>query len=338
MFDKFSSGIIIIDQFGYIQEINLYAMNQLGLEREELLQRPINVLKSRITIDTQSLFSLKEGLKNHQFVQVVCPIHNAKGDFKYLKVTIHLMDADFNYFIQIEDDTEKLTLKEQLAQSESLSNLGQLAASIAHEIRNPMTSLKGFTQLMQFETNEKGARYLKIIEQEIDRIDKILNEFLQLSKPKKFNMEIVDVQNLVGEVVEFMLPQALLAGVELKLISLSKISYFETDSILVKQILINSIKNAIEAMADGGMIYVQVTSGDGEIVISIHDEGPGIDLDKLQMYFEAFYTTKEYGTGLGLAHAAKVMKEMNGRIAVENNLAGGASFYFYFPEKQQKTF
>lgn len=244
------------------------------------------------------------------------------------------MITDQMYFILIEDLTEQLSLKERLAQSESLNNLGQLAASIAHEIRNPMTSLKGFAQLMETETSDRGTRYIRIIEQELDRIDKILNEFLTLSKPKQLNIEVIEANELIQCIIDFMSPQALLTGVIIDFDYKEPI-YFEADLLLTKQLLINSIKNALEAMHDGGTICVSLSKRDNEVLISVQDQGTGIDLENLPMYFEAFYTTKENGTGLGLAHAAQVMKDLNGRIEIDNNLSGGASFYYYFPIKHR---
>lgn len=275
-------------------------------------------------------------LKSEQSATEIFPIMNGRGLFKSLKLTLHWMAADKMYFVLLEDYTEQLSLKERLAQSESLNNLGQLAASIAHEIRNPMTSLKGFAQLMEKETSDRGSRYIRIIEQELDRIDKILNEFLTLSKPKQLDIETIEANKIIQDILDFMSPQALLTSIKIVFEKQAPL-YFEADRLLTKQLLIDSIKNAIEAMQDGGTIHVALVKKEDEVIISVQDEGEGMDLEKLPMYFEAFYTTKENGTGLGLAHAAQVMKDLNGRIEIDNNLSGGASFYYYFPLKYRQT-
>lgn len=335
IFDKFTTGIMVIDESGCICEVNQNALDLLGVERQDIEQQPVRYLQTKFKIASAVVNQLSIHLKNEQSASEIFPIMNGSGLFKSFKLTIHWMAADQMYFVLLEDFTEHLSLKERLAQSESLNNLGQLAASIAHEIRNPMTSLKGFAQLMERETSDRGCRYIRIIEQELDRIDKILNEFLTLSKPKQLDIEMIEGNELIQCILDFMSPQALLTGIRIDFDKQAPL-YFEADRLLTKQLLINSIKNAIEAMQDGGTIHVALVKKEDEVIISVQDEGEGIDLEKLPMYFEAFYTTKEKGTGLGLAHAAQVMKDLNGRIEIDNNLSGGASFYYYFPVKHRQ--
>ena len=331
LFDKFATGILVVNQLGIIEEINLYACNQFGFERDQLVNQPISTIYKYLHLSKEELFSMKLQLFNLERYQSTIALVNVRQEKVYLHATIDFMNEEQKFFVQLGDCTETVFMQKQLAQAEALTNLGELAASIAHEIRNPMTSLKGFTQLMQTEASERSTKYLQVIEQEIDRIDKILNEFLELSKPKTRVREECNVQEIVDDILNFMAPQALLYGVQLQLVYRSKIHFLYMDSIIMKQILINTIKNAIEAMQDGGTIRIVVDSHDGEIEISIHDEGTGLDLEHLNRYFEAFYTTKETGTGLGLAHASRVMEDLRGRIEVANNLAGGASFYYFFP-------
>lgn len=322
--------MLLVNTKGTIEEVNHQACLIMGLDHSQIIGQTFSWLYNQIQLKGCNISQIYKEIIETQSHSFMCPLLNKNGEFKYVKLTCHYM-VDERFFIQMEDKTETLSLKEQLAQLESLSNLGELAASIAHEIRNPMTSLKGFTQLMRTETNARGNNYLSVIEQEIERIDKILNEFLLLSKPKQFSLESTNLNSLVAEVVEFMEPQALLVGVSLVAEYKSVNDAIYTDSVIIKQLLINSIKNAIEAMEDGGQIHITASIKDSEAEISIHDQGTGIDLENLQQYFHPFYTTKKSGTGLGLAHAARVMEEMKGRIEVANNLAGGASFYFYFP-------
>ena len=331
MFDKFATGILVINRLGMIEEIKLYACNQFGLKREQLINQPISMVYEYVELSKEELFSIKLQQFNLERYQTTLALVTRREENVYLHMTIDYMQDEEKFFVQLGDCTETVYMQKQLAQAESLTNLGELAASIAHEIRNPMTSLKGFTQLMQTEASERRGKYLQVIEQEIDRIDKILNEFLELSKPKTRAREERNVQEIVDDVLNFMAPQALLYGVQLELVYRSKVHFLYVDSIVIKQILINSIKNAIEAMQDGGTNRIVVDSHDGEIEISIHDEGTGLDLNHLNRYFEAFYTTKESGTGLGLAHASRVMEDLRGRIEVANNLAGGARFYYFFP-------
>ena len=260
-------------------------------------------------------------------------IQTFSGELRYIHVKVSKQEHTNMYLTEIHDESEKFYMKKRLNHTESLSTIGQLAASIAHEIRNPMTSLKGFTQLLQQTTNEDGKRYLAVINEEIKRMEEILTEFLEVSKPTNNKFEHFDIKELILEVVNFMAPQALLKNIEVITSLKTDIGCkFLGDRNLIKQVFMNSIKNAIEAMPKGGKIHITISNVNKEAVcIEVQDQGQGIETDKLDKIFEPFFTTKSGGTGLGLSHSSQVIKSHGGSIEVESEVGVGTSFKFNLP-------
>lgn len=237
------------------------------------------------------------------------------------------------YVTTIQDETEKVQLKKQVEHSESLSTLGQLAASIAHEIRNPLTSLKGFTQLLTNQVTKEGSHYLEIINGELNRMESILNEFLVLSKPAERSFQCISLSTLISQVVDFMYPQGILQNIELDFISWDQESdVIFGDAYELKKVFMNVLKNAIEVMPQGGKVKItQTTKDDNQIRLSIEDQGVGMTSDEMHKIFSPFYTSKDYGTGLGLAHAIQIIEDHGGSIEVESELHQGTTFHILLP-------
>ena len=333
VFQLSSSGLIFIDDKGTILEVNSHTEKIIHMNREEIL-----------TMNALDLFEmLLETEENKKaFLQQLFQIGHAElfsefrsflGDFKYVHIIVSKQSNTNVYLTEIFDESEKMNMKKRLDHTESLSNLGQLAASIAHEIRNPMTALKGFTQLLLKTANDDGKRYLNVIDHEIQRMEEILTEFLQISKPIKSEYHYIEVQGLISEVVNFMAPQALMHSIESIIIfEINNDSKILGNRSLLKQVFINAIKNAIESMSAGGKIHIIISYASNDTVsIDIKDQGQGIkdcDLDKI---FDPFFTTKPTGTGLGLSHVYKVIEAHGGRIEVSSTIGEGTTFKFILP-------
>nr|WP_249365346.1 PAS domain-containing sensor histidine kinase [Cytobacillus citreus] len=245
--------------------------------------------------------------------------------------------AKYNVFSQFslitfKDITEKLEMDVKLRKSDTLHVIGELAAGIAHEIRNPMTALKGFIQLLEDNIVEDYSMYFNIITSELQRIDSIINEFLILAKPQAVKFIERDITQIMKETVEFLSAQAVLHNVQF-------LTYYEKDlppiyceQNQMKKVFINLIKNAIEVMPKGGFVTITMNSAtDERIHISIQDEGCGIPKDKINKLGQPFYTTKERGTGLGLMVTYKIVEEHEGTIEVESELGVGTVFHIYLP-------
>jgi PAS domain S-box-containing protein len=232
-----------------------------------------------------------------------------------------LLDKEdqFNgWAVIIRDITDNKRAQDLLIKTEKLSIAGELAAGIAHEIRNPITSVKGFLQLLQSGDFENKQDYYNIITSEIDRIELILTELLMLSKPQAIHFEIKNIQNLIVDVMTLLDGQANMNNVQIK-------TQFELDMVMVrceenqlKQVWINIIKNAIEAMPKGGELLIKTQSIDDNLVISFIDQGIGIPDAIISKLGQPFYTTKEKGTGLGYMVSKKIIENHNGSITISS--------------------
>ncbi|WP_052702840.1 ATP-binding protein [Paenibacillus beijingensis] len=230
----------------------------------------------------------------------------------------------------IRDISERKKNEELLINSEKLYVAGQLAAGIAHEIRNPLTSLKGFLQLMS-SGRQLGKNYHDIMKSELTRIETIVSELLMLSKPQIYELNYMDVRVIMADTITLLESQAALLGIEIQAdLGKSPLWIYGVET-QIKQVFINVLKNAVEAMVEGGSIAITLQPINEEIVISIVDCGPGIDEEQLSKMGQPFYTTKEKGTGLGLMVSYKIVDNHNGKINVESELGKGTSFQIILP-------
>lgn len=223
-------------------------------------------------------------------------------------------------------------MQEQLRKSDTLNVVGELAAGIAHEIRNPMTSLKGFIQLLEESLDDEHSMYFHVIRSELDRIDSIINEFLIIAKPHARQFQMKDINVILKETVDLLSAQASLHNVQFELnYSQPQLPVFCEPNQL-KKVFINIIKNAIEVMPEGGIVRISIAfRGDERIQVSISDQGEGIPSNQLKNLGKPFYTTKEKGTGLGLMVSFKIVEEHHGKIVIESEEGKGTTFRVILP-------
>jgi signal transduction histidine kinase len=231
---------------------------------------------------------------------------------------------------QAHEESERKSL-ELLQASEKLAIAGQMAAGIAHEIRNPLTSLKGFLKLMQ--TGSAGKKeYFDIMDSELNRIELILSELLLLAKPQhEMFFQKKELLNLLHQVIVLLETQAILNNVQLMTRSPSNLFYINASENHMKQVFINIIKNAIEAMPTGGEILIEVNQTDSQVRVSITDQGFGIPEANLSKLGEPFYSTKQTGTGLGLAITQRIVESHGGTIKISSKLGEGTIFDIVLP-------
>lgn len=333
IFQLFTSGLIFIDDKGIILDLNSNAESILSINKEEFIGMNAILLFDFMnqTIEEKNFFL--EALYNKSHLETHIEIETFLGEAKYVHLVVSKQKDSGLYLVEINDESEKMYMKKRLDQSESLRTLGQLAAGIAHEIRNPMTSLKGFTQLLSLNATEETQRYLTVIKDEIDKMEDILTQFLELSKPSKSKFTVINVEKTILDVVNFMAPEALFKSINLNVSShINKACNVVGDSQLLKQVFINAIKNGIEAMPNGGSIDIDISCNQGKgVIISIKDQGYGIDDVTMNKIFQPFFTTKTTGTGLGLSHVYKVIEEHGGNIEVQSEVGEGTTFDFILP-------
>ncbi|UNK17842.1 ATP-binding protein [Paenibacillus sp. N3/727] len=317
-------GTAFLNSEGYIINVNPFACLLVGCEADELMNRSIH---DWIHPDDASLVHsrLAELLKGDQHTnQVELRMLHKLGHMLWVSSTLSAVKDDagriLGFVVHLIDLTAQKRAyhyaEEVMIQSDKLSMAGQLAAGIAHEIRNPMTSIKGFVQLMRSGSGSK-EEYFDIISSEIERIELILGELLLLAKPQGIKYGQKDIRLLLEQVITLLNTQAILNNVEIITRFGTEAAYVKCDENQMKQVFINFIKNAVESMPGGGKltIHIECDSVD-QLVIFFVDEGCGIPESILSRLGEPFYTTKEKGTGLGFMISKKMIEDHCGQVVV----------------------
>lgn len=230
---------------------------------------------------------------------------------------------------QIQDISDRKTTELILNNSDKLSLVGQMAAGVAHEIRNPLTAIKGFLQLMK--TEGVKDHYFEIVFSEFHRIELILTELLVLAKPMEAKLESKDLKQLVADVTTLMESQSIMSNVNLLFDCPLPALYIDCDENQIKQVIINIIKNAIDAMPEGGEIRIELHAIANQAHISVTDQGCGIPDDKLEKIGQPFFTLKEKGTGLGMMTSFKIIENHGGNIEIESKVGEGTKVRIHLP-------
>ncbi|MGM8216238.1 ATP-binding protein [Bacillaceae bacterium W0354] len=255
----------------------------------------------------------------------------------------HYIDAQFysgaiyddhtndKYFVVcFSDITEHKKAKEALTNTEKLSSVGQLAASVVHEIRNPLTSIKGFLQLLKNSNDAIKDEYFRVMTESIEKIESITSELLYISKPTTNNIKDEDIVSIVDEVCMLMRSQAIMNDIKLEFTCEMEQCAIQCDRSQIKQVLINLIKNAIEAMPESGTIKVNIYRNE-QLIIDVIDEGVGVPDEIKEKLGDPFFTTKETGTGLGLMVTKNILENHGCTLSIHNNKERGSIFRITFP-------
>ncbi|WP_347552027.1 ATP-binding protein [Pseudalkalibacillus hwajinpoensis] len=231
------------------------------------------------------------------------------------------------------DITEKRINEEHMIHSEKLSVVGQLAAGIAHELRNPLTSLKGFLKLIHVKnTDQDIERYIQVMDSEFHRIEQIIDEFLILAKPQKTNFSSHGIDHILDEVIELLNGQANMKSIVLKKDYPATLPNVYCESNQIKQVFINLIKNAMEAITEDGEITVIAEEVEDMLRIKIKDNGIGIPHEELNKLGSPFYTTKESGTGLGLSICKQIIDRHQGEFCIKSKEGEGTEVTITLPK------
>ncbi len=235
----------------------------------------------------------------------------------------------FEIFSVTSDVSAKNKAEHFILEYEKLNVVGQLAAGIAHEIKNPLTSLKGFIQLMKT-GRELNHSYLAIMEEEIRRMEAVSKELMLMTKPHKSDFKSFDLNNLIDHAITLLMAEAAKKCVEITKKTTLEDGMFLCDGNKIKQVLINLLMNAIEAMEMPGEITIEIAKTDRNVTISIADTGKGIPAGDLDKIGKPFFTTKENGNGLGLMICYKIIEEHEGKITVQSS-SEGTRFTIHLP-------
>ena len=250
------------------------------------------------------------------------------------RVTSLMQDVDHT-------QTQLQLSQEHLLQSEKLAMVGKLAASVAHTIRNPLTSVKMrlFSMERSLGMSDTQQEDFDVISEEIRHIDNILRNFLEYSRPPKLKIQSISLSDVVDMAIQLLKHRIESYGVELELYRQRKLPVIEGDAEQLKEVLVNLILNACEAMVDGGTIVIREEEGIAEpfghvLVVRVGDNGPGIPESVLNRIFEPFFSMKEEGTGLGLSIAKRIIEDHRGCLHVRSREGKGTTFTITLPCKE----
>jgi two-component system sensor histidine kinase HydH len=239
------------------------------------------------------------------------------------------------YVILFKDLTEVRSLRREIERSRRLASVGRLAAGVAHEIRNPLSSIKGFATYFKerYKNAPEDQQTANIMIQEVDRLNRVVGQLLEFARPVKVEPKPTDLNILVDESAKLIERQAGEKKITVKTNNSTRAEEIRVDSDHVNQVLLNLYLNAIESMEAGGELNVDLSTNDetNEIEISVSDNGCGIPQKDLAKIFDPYFTTKSSGTGLGLAIAHNIVEAMGGTIKVKSNPGKGTKFTIKIP-------
>jgi two-component system sporulation sensor kinase B len=232
------------------------------------------------------------------------------------------------YIIEKASAVSKMKANMQVV--EKLTIISELAASVTHEVRNPLTVVRGFIQLAQSNMDDNGRKYMKTAIEELDRAEFIISDYLSFAKPHSDRVEDIDVAPLIENLVLLMSSYATVRRVTLES-STEQGLVVHGDQVKLKQVVINLIKNAIEAIKGSGQIEVKAFGQDKYVMLQIKDNGEGMTNDQLKQLGKTYYSTKENGTGIGLMVAFQIISTLNGKLSFESGKGRGTTAVIKLP-------
>ena len=338
--DSIDVGILVCDGNNNLVMVNKYAQRLLPLNYVEGVPLASAIVDERIAeFFMETLLSRDRVMGREIDVE-----YNGRGVLLSANVLPLVQNRRITgSLIYIEDITEKRKGETRLRRAENLASLTTLAAGVAHEIKNPLGSISIHLQLLQKVlakmnyTNSKTDKYLNVIKEEVDRLNRIVVDFLFAVRPMKTELREGDINKLISQMMDFvtveMEQSKILCFLELD----ENVPKIMMDERLLKQAMLNLVKNAQAAMPQGGVLTIATNFADNEIRISICDTGMGISVENLAKIFEPYFTTKETGTGLGLTLVYRIVREHQGEIAVDSAPDTGTEFKIILPVPQKET-
>ena len=328
-----TDAIHVVDLEGRITQVN-HAFEQLfSYSSEEAIGQALPLVPEQLhTEEQQTMEQLKSGrrLKARETERIT-----KMGELISVSVTTSPIRDKHGAIRAIASITRDMTsrnkMEELLRRSEKLTTVGQLAAGVAHEIRNPLTTLRGFLQL-QLESSKLNTRHIDIMLSELDRINLIVGEFLILAKPQATRFEDKDIRFILGDVISLLDSQAHLCNIVFDPLFCKEDCSISCEENQLKQVFINVLKNAIEAMPKGGQIRVEVARNeDKEVCVTIMDEGIGIPDEMISKLGDPFFTDKDTGTGLGIMVSQRIIQSHQGTIDIKSAVNVGTTVTITLP-------
>lgn len=320
------SGVISLDSGLRITKINaaaekilnIKATDVIGRDCQEIFTEPVNrFLEDKTLIERKEFqYTLNSGKRIHLGLTLT-PLFNSSNEA-------------IGQLMVFTDLTELKALEAQAALRDRLASLGEMAAGMAHELRNPMGVIAGYTKLLSKKTDNSLAHIVTTIANEVAVMDRVISDFLSFARPTELNLSMVDMEQVINNCVSNVLADKK----DIKLyLGIENIPHVYADEILLRQAFINLFQNSIEAMQEGGELRISSYVSSGCLELTIADSGHGISEEIRDKVFLPFYTTKDKGTGLGLAIVHKIIVSHQGNISFDSN-EKGTTFTISLPLRQ----
>ena len=239
------------------------------------------------------------------------------------------------HILLFKDLTEVQALRREVARSQRLASVGRLAAGVAHEIRNPLSSIKGFATYFKekYPDRPQDQQTANIMIQEVDRLNRVVGQLLELARPIAVKKQRISLQALLKDALKLIEDRAAAKGISVQTQNNADMDSAWGDPDRINQILLNLYLNAVDSMESGGELKVVLSSDakDSKIDIKVSDSGCGIRPEHLSKIFDPYFTTKSTGTGLGLAIAHNIVEALGGKITVESQMGIGTTFTVTLP-------
>jgi PAS domain S-box-containing protein len=366
LFNTIEDGVLVVDETGRILYFNQAVTRFLGLQPNVEGQPITNFIPE---LDWQKISKIDssggQGVVRHEF-----EVHYPRP--RFLRLYAAPLDGEATgssgVALILHDATEARQQAFDAIESERVQALTLLAASVAHEIGNPLNALHIHLQLMEreikklrsgtsgasaasrarprsqvlsadseiVEVGRKLEQYLGVAKGEINRLDYIITQFLHAIRPTPPQIKPASLNEAVQKTVELLRPELENRGLHIKVKLARQLPLTPIDSTQIQQVLVNLIKNAMQAMTKGGVLSIQTGEGSEAVWVSVADTGGGIPSEKLNRIFEPFYTTKKKGTGLGLMIVQRIVRAHGGHIEVESQVGRGTTFRIWLPLHERK--
>ena len=338
--DEVREDILLLDTDKIILDVNANVCRRMGKPKEAIVGRPCWTtwqIGGSGCGSVQMLCPYETVLETGRKAETVHTRIDPQGRLHYFRIYVYpIFDTNgaIMQFVEMRRDiTSRTEMEKRLQQSEKMAAIGELSTYIAHEIRNPLFAIGGFahTLLKSGRLEDRDLEKVRIIMEEAQRLDGILTSILGFAKPVKGGTSMVDVNAVLGDVLTLMRMGCEKQGICLTVELADSLPRIRGDAEQLKQCLINVVKNGIESMPDGGEMSVRTGVEQSFVTVVVEDSGHGIPRENLEMIFNPFFSTKEKGSGLGLAMTKKLIEGFGGSVVVLSNEGKGTAVKLMMP-------
>ena len=348
VFNTIQDGVIVIDSDGVVQYANDAALGLIGLKGNDIgvtrLWKMVPDLAKSIDHDTVTGKKMSDPVLSRE-IELNYPDHRV---VRLYMVPIDAQvghDGSGGYVIVLSDITEERVSMEERLESERIDSIVRLAAGVAHELGNPLNSLTIHLQLIERKLKNlakqpdatKLTESLQVCQGEVERLDGIITHFLKAIRPQKLELNELDLLGLVEDVLRVQEAELSNRKLDVKVEVNDDLPIILGDRDQIKQAFFNLIKNAMEAMQPSGSLRILARCDDDYVYLQFVDNGSGISEEDLSKVFQAYYTTKEEGHGLGMMIVERIMREHGGHINIESRKEAGTAITLQFPQQHRRT-